>query len=191
MRPISSLDELVFLFINDALSGPLLTPLFALVTRLGDGLVLALLILPAIYLRDRKRLRHHGLGIVVTVALSGGVVNLAKIAIDRDRPPNHFAEKGVDVHVSGPVPSDRSFPSGHSQTAFGAAVYLCFLYPLGTPIFLALATGVGLSRIALGVHFPLDVLAGAATGAAFSWVGYLFFERRRRSATARPPARGA
>lgn len=132
------------------------------------------------FLRDRKRLGRHGVGIVLTVALSGGVVNAVKVAADRDRPPAHFADKGLDIEVVGGVPSDRSFPSGHSQTAFGAAVYLCFLYPIGAPVFLLLAAGVGLSRIALGVHFPLDVLAGAAAGGLFSWLGYRFFERRNR-----------
>jgi undecaprenyl-diphosphatase len=56
---------------------------------------------------------------------------------------------------------------------------------VGAPVFLILALLVGLSRIALGVHFPLDVVTGAAIGAAFSvvacWLTRRFLARRERA----------
>ena len=92
-----------------------------LVTRLGNGLLLAALIVLPMLIFDRRRLKRHLLPMVVAVALSGVVVNLMKVAVDRERPPEHFAAAGVDVHAPKGSPSDRSFPSGHTQTAFGAA----------------------------------------------------------------------
>jgi undecaprenyl-diphosphatase len=63
------------------------------------------------------------------------------------------------------VVHSSSFPAGHAATAFAGAVLLSLLAPRLAPAFLALATLIGLSRIYDGVHYPTDVLAGAALGA--------------------------
>ena len=167
-----SLDEQLFLFLNHALSGSILTPLFTAATRFGNGLVLAALIIPWFYLFDKPKFRLHALPMILAVAISGGVANLLKIAVDRPRPAEHFQDSDVEVITPRGTPSDRSFPSGHTQTAFGAAVYLSCLYPGAAPLFMAAALIVGLSRISLGVHFPLDVLVGAMIGGAFSTTGF-------------------
>ncbi|MCP4606715.1 MAG: phosphatase PAP2 family protein [Proteobacteria bacterium] len=165
-------DEDLFSTLNHALSGPLTTHFFSLITYAGDGLLLALIILPLLYFFDRTRFRQQTLAMVLSVAMSGLTVNLMKIAVGRPRPPEHFASSDVEVHTPLGTPSDRSFPSGHTQTAFGAATYLSCLYPIWAPAFVVFAALVGLSRIAVGVHFPLDVLIGAAIGALFSLVGF-------------------
>jgi undecaprenyl-diphosphatase len=170
-------DEQVFLALNRALSGRALDALFSIVTWLGNGAVLAALILPPMYARSRSTLRAHLVPMALAVALGGLAVCVAKPMFDRPRPPEHFA--ALDVPVSTPlgVPPDRSFPSGHAQTAFGAAVYLSLLFRRGAAGFLALAALVGLSRIALGVHYPSDVLIGAAVGSMFSITAFLIARR--------------
>jgi undecaprenyl-diphosphatase len=176
------LDQQLFLALNQALSGEWASEIFAVVTELGNGLILAALIIVPMLLFDRRKLKQHVIPMVLAVAISGGLVNLMKIAVDRPRPAEHFSTEGVEVHAPRGTPSDRSFPSGHTQTAFGAATYLSCLYPVGAPLFLLGALLVGLSRIALGVHFPLDVLAGGAIGAAFSiaafWIARRVHARR-------------
>ncbi len=66
--------------------------------------------------------------------------------------------------VVGKKPGTWSFPSGHTANAFGAAWILSRVWPQGAPVFLTLASLVGLSRIYVGVHYPSDVLFGAAAG---------------------------
>ena len=63
------------------------------------------------------------------------------------------------------TPTDLSFPSAHASTAFaGARLYTRLGLP-AVPLY-ALATGLALSRLYLGVHYPSDVLVGAALGSA-------------------------
>jgi undecaprenyl-diphosphatase len=84
---------------------------------------------------------------------------------------------------------ERSFPSGHAQAAFGTATYVSLVYPrLAVPA-AVVAVLIGVSRIYLGVHFPIDVLAGALLGIGFSVCGFLL--RRRALAAHRPASPGS
>lgn len=57
-----------------------------------------------------------------------------------------------------------SFPAGHAATAFAGATLLSFVAPRGAPAFALIAVAIGFSRVYVGVHYPADVLAGAAIG---------------------------
>jgi undecaprenyl-diphosphatase len=63
-----------------------------------------------------------------------------------------------------PIPDRGSFPSGHTLHAVMAAIVTASLAPAIAPVFLLLALLIALSRVVLGVHYPSDVLAGAALG---------------------------
>jgi undecaprenyl-diphosphatase len=114
-------------------------------------------------------------------AVSGGIAALVgaaasaliKVSVERLRPP--LADPTVTSLVE--VPSGYSFPSGHATTAFAAAAAVGLLHPrLRWPL-LALAAVVGFSRVYLGVHWGLDVIAGAALGTAIG-VGCALLARR-------------
>jgi undecaprenyl-diphosphatase len=105
---------------------------------------------------------------VVTVAGSSALNSLVKVAVNRARPvlPDPVA------HANG-----MSFPSGHAQSAMVAfSVLLLVLLPrmprawrpVAVVIAVVMILGIGFSRIALGVHYVSDVLAGYALGAL--WV---------------------
>jgi undecaprenyl-diphosphatase len=71
----------------------------------------------------------------------------------------------------GRAPSTPSFPSGHAATSFTAAVALGALAPGARMPLVAAATLMSLTRPYLGVHYPSDVLAGAALGTVVGSLG--------------------
>jgi len=147
--------------------------LWANITVLGDTVVAFALFLPL------WRRRPLLLWAFVYLALLGTLwVHGLKQVLDVDRPP---AVLGDAVHVIGPAFRAHTFPSGHATTAFAAAGL--FALGLGSRAWaaavLVVATLAALSRAVVGVHWPLDILAGAFGG----WCSALIaLELARRSA---------
>lgn len=98
------------------------------------------------------------------VAGSWVLAEASKYAFNRARP--HAADLQIAPLIK--TPSSSSFPSGHSATAAAGAVSLSAAYPALTPVFAVCGLAIMFSRIYLGVHYPSDVLAGAAIGVAVS-----------------------
>lgn len=89
-----------------------------------------------------------------------------KNSFKRRRPP-----KSIPGFQSVITASDEfSFPSGHTSGAFLMATVLVLLLPMGIAAYLyGWASLVALSRVVLGVHFPLDTVAGAMLGSGIGW----------------------
>ncbi len=85
------------------------------------------------------------------------VSSVLHVAIPRSRPR-------VDPLVA--VPQSHSFPSGHAVSSFACATVIAAFVPQGRVPLYALAVLVAWSRVYVGVHYPLDVLAGAVFGVA-------------------------
>jgi membrane-associated phospholipid phosphatase len=108
-------------------------------------------------------------------AASDGV----KLAVGRARPVD-------DPLVSEPTTS--SFPSGHAATSFACAATLAWLLPRrAAPVLFVLAAAIAYSRVYVGVHYPLDVLAGAALGLLVATALRLLLTVLRRSRPAQLP----
>jgi membrane-associated phospholipid phosphatase len=87
------------------------------------------------------------------------------------RPPGVLPADAFNL--IGPEHRQGSFPSGHTVTAavfFGVWVYYLRSAPLRLLLIL-LAVAAGVSRVAVGVHWPVDVAAGLAGGALAAWAG--------------------
>jgi len=96
---------------------------------------------------------------------SAAVALLANQAISHTwERPRPFTAHVDGTHLLAPPSPDPSFPSDHAAAAFAIAfAVLAFSRRAGVG-FLAAAALIGLSRIALGLHYPTDVLAGAVVG---------------------------
>jgi membrane-associated phospholipid phosphatase len=156
----------------------LVSGFFEPVTRLGDSayifILSALVAILATIARGLGASRHVDatLGLLAgratfvfgVAAFSGLLSQLIKHLFGRARPslyeivgPFHFDAFAFTSRYA-------SFPSGHSVTAFAAATAIGWFAPrLRWPLY-GLAALVALSRVALGAHYPSDVLAGAMLG---------------------------
>ena len=99
--------------------------------------------------------------LVAATSITTSLLNaLFKYAVERDRPPTVI----LDPKPLMEVPTTSSFPSGHTSTSFACAYVISRLAPrLTIPVFV-LAALIGFSRVYVGVHYPLDVIAGAIFG---------------------------
>jgi undecaprenyl-diphosphatase len=84
----------------------------------------------------------------------------------------HWAFPRARPHVDPliAVPHSHSFPSGHAATSFACATVLGAAAPRFRFWLFVLATLIAWSRVYNGVHYPLDVLAGAVLGLAIGLV---------------------
>ena len=115
--------------------------------------------------------------VAVAILISESISGLLKEWIGRDRPAvaDPFPPTLVDLPVT------YSFPSGHATVSFACATTLALAVPrLTWPLF-ALATLISFSRVYVGVHFPLDVLAGAVLGVLVAKALLTLLEALRRS----------
>jgi len=139
---------------------------FRIASRLGDGILWYLLIvlLPILY-------GAAALKPAIVMALTGvlGLIlyKLLKGVFVRERP--FITHSSIDLRGA---PLDRySFPSGHTLHAVSFAWQASAHFPELGWVLVPLAALIAGSRVVLGLHYPSDVLAGAAIGAALAELG--------------------
>jgi undecaprenyl-diphosphatase len=107
-----------------------------------------------------RRGRRAALRGIVSIGITSTLVNLPLKYLARRQRPSARDDRPLPISV----PGSFSFPSGHSASAFAFAAGVGLEEPwLLLPI-LPLAAGVAYSRVHLRVHYPFDVLVGAAIG---------------------------
>jgi undecaprenyl-diphosphatase len=168
------LDHQMFQLVNSH-HAPFFDTLFALVTNLGNGWVVTpILLVIAFFCVPRKRLVPYI--IIATIGMTAsGMANLnVKQSCHRQRPLAYYMTSQTTatetpppkytVHIVGEPLTSRSFPSGHSNTAFSAAALVALSFGGWYWLAFVPAMLVGYSRLYMGVHFPLDVVAGGLLG---------------------------
>jgi len=133
---------------------------FTGVSRLGDGPAYLIVGVTCAAL-----LESAGFAFIVQVVLTAAMGIVAykglKARLVRERP--YITHDGI---VCGTAPLDRySFPSGHTMHAVSFAILFTAHVPIMIWIMAPFALLVAASRVVLGLHYPSDVLVGAALGA--------------------------
>jgi undecaprenyl-diphosphatase len=121
------------------------------------------------------------------MALTGALNEALKAVARTPRPLAYYGgalQHGI--HVVGEPLYRFAFPSGHTATAFFASTFLVLLLGRRFAPTFVLAAAIGLSRIAVGAHFAIDVLTGAALGALTGWLTERALLRIEKRPTAEP-----
>ena len=131
--------------------------------------------------------RPAGVAAAASTALALALGKIVSTMVDRPRP---FVAHPGGVHLFAPHAADAGFPSDHATAAFAIAVAVLLRHrPLGI-VATVLAMLLAVGRVAIGVHYPTDVLAGAALGAVSALVLWAPPMRRRLDWLAAAAGRG-
>lgn len=166
---MSDLNKSLFLDLNQ-ISLYSTKYLWVFFTFWGDALASTIILIP--FIRKKPDILWGGLIGAISCAV---VVYLLKQHFGVKRPT---AVLSLDefIHI-GRMVKRGSFPSGHTATAFWLAGTIAFSFRKFkiTITVLSLASLIGLSRIAVGVHWPLDVIMGAIIGWFFAYFGHFIY----------------
>ena len=165
---MTELDFMILDWVQAHLRCGFLDTLMPIITALGEYGALWMLLTAILLIR--KDTRQTGVMLAIALALDVLLCNvILKPLVARPRP---FALREIELLIA--APRDFSFPSGHSAASFAAAGALLFGKCRGRWAALLLATAIALSRLYLYVHYPSDVVCGAALGLLCGFVGVIF-----------------
>ncbi|MFA5914573.1 MAG: phosphatase PAP2 family protein [Burkholderiales bacterium] len=134
--------------------------LLRLVSRLGNGVFWYALMLVLSITRGRAGM-EVSLRMLAAGAIGLAIYKLLKSKTTRPRP--YQVLRGIQAGIA---PLDAfSFPSGHTLHAVAFTTVAVFHVPALAPLLVLFTLLVAVSRVVLGLHYPSDVLAGAAIGA--------------------------
>jgi membrane-associated phospholipid phosphatase len=148
------------------------------ITDFGEGLtIVALSVIIALFNYRKSFL------LLTSYVVTAILAQIIKHLINAPRPKLYFADqlkrmyfvKGVEIY------SHNSFPSGHTVSAFSAAVVLTYVVKNKSwgLLFLIIAILVGYSRMYLSEHFFEDVVGGSVLGVILTVIWLYFFERKQ------------
>jgi len=168
---INDIDNNIILFVNENFRCKFFDIVMPFITSAGNCGFIWIII--DILLLCKKSTRKYG--IIMTISLLGCVVIgniILKPIVKRQRPFDVFTYINILIKK----PTDFSFPSGHTMSAFSAATVICFINNKIGCIFVFIALIVAYSRLYLFVHFPTDIIFGAIIGIIIAYISrWLFF----------------
>lgn len=170
---LEGLDRSVFTFINQSLANPVTDFIMPLVTldlhlKIFYGAILLILLW-----RGDNRLRLSVILSLIAVLLTDQIsAAWLKSVFARPRPCHD-----MEVHLLVNCGSGFSLPSSHAANLFGQAFYYRVVAPKSQIYLIPLAIVVALSRVFVGVHYPFDILIGAAVGIVIGHVVGIAFEK--------------
>jgi undecaprenyl-diphosphatase len=149
-----------FMFRHDGVEDPLL-----FYVNVSEALFIATLAIVFLAARGAAHAawRRASVAAVLSAGLGLAVGKGISELVDRARP---FVADPHGVHLFSAHAADPGFPSDHATAAFAIAVAILLRKRRWGVAALVAAAVLSVGRVALGVHYPSDVLAGAALGAA-------------------------
>jgi undecaprenyl-diphosphatase len=149
-----------FLFRHDGVEDPLV-----FYVNLAEVLFLAMLVLAFVLAGGHRRAETRRAAVAAGLSAGLGLAAAQVISrlVDRPRP---FVSHPAAIHLFSQHASDPGFPSDHATAAFAIATALLLRRQhVWGGIVLVAAVVLAVGRVAMGVHYPTDVIGGAVLGA--------------------------
>lgn len=175
MESLLSFDTQLFFFINHLPHTTFFDMIAKFFSGVGTSIVLWGIVGLVVFLREEKRHPSFFVPLFLSLISSWTMVELVmKPFIGRHRP---VIEIGALLVTQA---SGYSFPSSHAALSWAFATVFAAYEPELRWIFIAIAGVISLSRIYLGVHFPIDILGGAVLGWVIGLVSLYILSGMRR-----------
>lgn len=160
MENLNQAEAGILLWIQENLRAEWLDHVMPYVSKINDGGILA--ILAVIVLVAWSRYRKVGLTAFGSLGVEFIIVNLLlKPNVERTRPFIVLDQ----LQLLGSTPTDFSFPSGHTGSAFAVATVMLLCMPAKYGVTaVVVSTLIAFSRLYNAAHYPTDVLTGMVIG---------------------------
>lgn len=160
IRLVLVLDQALTQFINELIPHNQFFDLFfSFFSIIGNAALIWIVIVAFLIIFEEKRNHKFIISFIISIFITAVLVNVViKNIVQRPRPTEKISN----------CPSDFSFPSGHASTAFAAATVLAVFDKRRRGFYYFVAIIISFSRIYLGCHYFLDVVAGGMIGCLIS-----------------------
>jgi membrane-associated phospholipid phosphatase len=170
---LAGVDKAVFIFINMTIANPVTDFIMPIVTLDLHLKIFYVVCIGGLLWRGDRRLRFAVIFSIITLTLTDQIASsIVKPLFERTRPC-----WDMDVHLLVRCGAGFSMPSSHAANLFGQAYLFKKIAPSSAKFLIPFAILVALSRVFVGVHYPADIIIGAALGTLVGYgMGYLFLK---------------
>jgi undecaprenyl-diphosphatase len=170
---LQNIDVAIFYFINHTLSNSLFDKIMPFITEVDSWVLVYLVGFYFLLFKSGKIGKITALALILTIIATDQInSSILKEMVGRIRPCHTLEDVNLLVGCGG----GKSFPSSHAANNFAAATVIVYYFRKNYLLFYSIAFLVALSRVYVGVHYPIDITAGAIVGGIIGFLVALIID---------------
>lgn len=171
---LQNIDTYIFYMINKGWSNSLFDKFMPLITNVDSWILIYLFGFYYLFFKSGKTGKITAITLIFTILITDQInSSLLKELFSRTRPCHILHNINLLVGCGG----GKSFPSSHAANNFAAAMVVTYFFKKNYFIFFFIAFLVSISRVYVGVHYPIDILAGAIVGLLMGYIISLIIQK--------------